>query len=638
MKKAFKRLFLTTALTLSPAFILGSCGPQEGDKPIIEEPTDKTFTLTSQFDATKGSVTLSKTEGKVGEKITATITPNEGFKCTSIKFNEETREVAASIEITPVEGQNKLVVTFEAEEPVTPPEVIDKELVPSGNYKTEYLVGEQLTFEGLEVKLFTTTNGVKDEGVVFTDYSTNVEEGYTFTESDITAEGDTYRVVIYAEDETITSAIIDLTISPAPVEEVDITPADFLAKMKKVGKYKIENNETSGIHIPNANYWTAKASDYDTYGFAENGERIIIYQLVGDRVNEIASYKQVDETKGYSGMYDDAFSNYLVDTQQVYFNRGIEFISDKEIETYRSKLKPSVKNPNEYIFGISDDPSSVFARDIIQLTYNGTLALNDSGLSVTMGPGTKISLEIIDQNTMKIKVLNGTTWPIETTITIDETLDIPEIQPFLKNETLPDPDLDRAKAAFDTLRKGNFTTSTGDVFTSNYIYRKTDNYALYSNQANFTFDSKEFTAGSYKVQFSKENKATKDSLTPLENGDYPIINSNALLNKDAEYLPFYNEEDNTILLTLYVKEGSNDYFTNIPSLYSALFNINLNTTEKDVHFANIEFKVHFTDKECKIVDWIDVKFGRASGNETIKLTDFGTSKVSHVDTFISSIK
>lgn len=641
MKKLFRKLILSGALILSPTFILSSCGGNGGET----TPEIKTFTIKLNFDSEKGNVVLSKSSGNVGESIQVTITPTQGFSVKEIKFNEETLQFAPTLTLTPKEGENQLNVTF-AEEAI-----IEKALVVSGTFKTEYIVGETFSLDGIEVKLVTTTNGVSDQAVAYKDYKTSLKDGYTFKESDITMEGDTLDVTIYSDDETITSASIELVVKQKPVVEVGMTPADFLKKMKTVGKYKVENAETTGIYIPNANYWEAKVSDYTTNGFAQNGEKIIIYTIVGDRVNEIKSYKytdkfSIDDGSGqlvehtYTGMYDDEFTNYLTNIEEVYFNRGIGFISDEKIENYRKTLKPTVSNPNEFVFGIKEDAASSYARDIVQLTYNGTLALNDLGLAVTIGPRAKIKLTILNENSMKIDILNGSSvryWPTETIITIDETLDIPEIQPFIKNEVVEDLDLARAKVAFNALRQGNFTTESGDVYNTDYLYRKKTNSAIFDAQKEFDFDGQHFHIGNYNVQFNDKNVATKDSLSQLEVGGHTPISSYDMLNKDAEYLPFYSEADNKLSLTYYANKDSGEYFNGIPSLYTNLFNVP-SDSEEDIHFDNLEFKVQFEDKECTKVSYIDVKFGRMSGNKTTKLTDFGTSKVAHVDTFISSIK
>lgn len=628
MKKIFKKLFLTSVLTFSPVFILSSCG-DNGDNIVDEEK----FSILTNYDNQKGTVKLDKASGMIGEKVNATITPNEGYTIVEVKFNEMTLTAASSLELTPVKGENILSVTFESFT------TVEKSLVLSGTYKTEYKVGEALNFDNLEVKLFTTTNGVKDEGVIYNDYKTSVEEGHVFTEEEITNLDETFDVVIYSDEENVTSTILELTIKSAKVEAVGVTPSEFLRKMKETERYTVENDEMRGVYIPNAHYWTVKESGGSSSGFAQDGKRIICYGIVGDRYVEYASYDQVNEQIGYNGMYDQKFADYLVDLQSFYFCRGIGYITDKEIANYEATLKPKTDNPNVYDIKIPNQIDSYYCRDLIQLTYNGTLALTDSGLKITMGYNASIRLTMLSKTSMKIEVVNGTSaryWPISTIITLDETTDIPQIQPFLKGEEQVNPDLEKGKRAFDLLRNGNFTTSLNDIFSPKYVYRKETNEAQFSRNTEFNYSGTSYAAGNYKVSFNSDN--TVQSLSPIEIGGYSNFRDNGMLHKDELYLTSWNGETNSLTLTYYADYDTQDYLTSIPNLYCNLFNIDMNTTEENVKFRNIEFVVHFTDKDCTIIDCINVKFGRPEGNKLISLTNFGTSKADHVETFINSLK
>ena len=628
MKKYFKKFLIASVLTLSPTLILSSCGGND-----TEDPMSETFTIKSTYNSERGTVTLDKTEGVVGEKVNATISPKEGYRVTEIKFNKETRQAATSLELIPVKGENTLEVTFASSISV------EKKLIISGDYKTEYKVGEALSFEGLEVKMVTTTDGVSDEGVTYTDYKTGCEEGYVFKEDDISVDGETFDVSIYSDDETITSATLELTVVPALVEEVGITPAQFLRKMKETERYTVESAEIKGVYIPNANYWTAIDERYESYGFAQDGESIIVYKILDDRYVESTRYSQVSEANKYNGMYDQKFEDYLVDREDIYHNRGIGFISDEEIANYEAKLKPSKNNPNVFNIAIADDAKSVFARDLVQLTFNGSLALNDFGLRVTMGYQAAVRLTMLSKTSMKIEIINGTSvryWPISTVITLDETADIPEIKPFLEHQEAIDPELEKAKKSFEYLRAGNFTTATGNTFTKDYSYNKETNTATFTADNDFTYNENQYTAGNYKVEFNKDN--TVKALTSIEVGGFNDILSNSLLHKDEMYLTYFDKEENKLTLTLYANYDSEEYLISIPNLYCSLFGIDKNTTEEDCNWRNIKFVVHFTDKECTIVDYINVIFGRESGNKEIQLTNFGTSKVAHVDTFINSLK
>lgn len=94
--------------------------------------------------------------------------------------------------------------------------------------KLTYKVGETLDLSSLEVKLFTTTDGVTDEGVNYTNFVTSVKDGYTFKESDITEEGKYFVVNINALDEGIKSTSINLTVTSADevFQYIDYTKND----------------------------------------------------------------------------------------------------------------------------------------------------------------------------------------------------------------------------------------------------------------------------------------------------------------------------------------------------------------------------------------------------------------------------
>lgn len=70
--------------------------------------------VVTEYDAEKGTVTVE--EGKVGDKLTVTATPKEGYKVSSIKANDQALTVAddSTAEFT-AELNNKVVVEFVSE-------------------------------------------------------------------------------------------------------------------------------------------------------------------------------------------------------------------------------------------------------------------------------------------------------------------------------------------------------------------------------------------------------------------------------------------------------------------------------------------------------------------------------------------
>lgn len=61
-----------------------------------------------------GKISLSKNEGKVGDKITATVTPDSGYKLMTITYagTNLTLNIKNVYEITLLEGKNEIKATF----------------------------------------------------------------------------------------------------------------------------------------------------------------------------------------------------------------------------------------------------------------------------------------------------------------------------------------------------------------------------------------------------------------------------------------------------------------------------------------------------------------------------------------------
>lgn len=107
MKKRFLRVICLSSLLISGVTFLASCNNDETN----EKEDEKTGTVTLSFDSTKGSVTASKTSGKVGDLIRLTVTPNDGYEVDEVKANSTVLE-GSNYAFNLVEGENKVEVTF----------------------------------------------------------------------------------------------------------------------------------------------------------------------------------------------------------------------------------------------------------------------------------------------------------------------------------------------------------------------------------------------------------------------------------------------------------------------------------------------------------------------------------------------
>ena len=95
--------------------------PQEGEntfKVVFDSTTpvtpENTFTIELDYDSTKGNVSLDKTSGNVGEKVTLTVAPNANFEVSTILFNGAGLPLESDniYEIEPVAGTNTIKVDF----------------------------------------------------------------------------------------------------------------------------------------------------------------------------------------------------------------------------------------------------------------------------------------------------------------------------------------------------------------------------------------------------------------------------------------------------------------------------------------------------------------------------------------------
>ena len=142
-------LMLTTGLI--------ACGPETnptGDNtgggitssPTTQAPEVKKGTVVLSFDNNQGTVTADKTNGDVGQTVTLTITPNEGYEIDSVKANDKVLS-GTTYSFKLVEGENNVEVTFKA-----------KAVEPEVEYNITYTASEDYTVTNLATKA---TKGTK---------------------------------------------------------------------------------------------------------------------------------------------------------------------------------------------------------------------------------------------------------------------------------------------------------------------------------------------------------------------------------------------------------------------------------------------------------------------------------------------
>lgn len=198
--------------------------------------------VVTEYDAEKGTVTVE--EGKVGDKLTVTATPKEGYKVSSIKVNDQALTVADdnTAEFT-AELNNKVVVEFVSESaPVA--KVYTVSFVKANN---EAVNGYNFTWKNTSDNLkFTIVNGNNFDGAW--DY---VRFGTKKGDSTGTITTDSPFAEAIAE-----SAITIDKVTIASIDSIKLlvsTSADFKTNTTSYNVNVAEGEQTTKITTPVAN-------------------------------------------------------------------------------------------------------------------------------------------------------------------------------------------------------------------------------------------------------------------------------------------------------------------------------------------------------------------------------------------------
>ena len=128
----------------------GNTGGSTTSSPTTQAPEVKKGTVVLSFDNNQGTVTADKTNGDVGQTVTLTITPNEGYEIDLVKANDKVLS-GATYSFKLVEGENNVEVTFKA-----------KAVEPEVEYNITYVASEDY-----DVKELSATKAKKGQTVTF---------------------------------------------------------------------------------------------------------------------------------------------------------------------------------------------------------------------------------------------------------------------------------------------------------------------------------------------------------------------------------------------------------------------------------------------------------------------------------------
>ena len=286
-------LMLTTGLV--------ACGPETNptggntgggitSSPTTQAPEVKKGTVVLSFDNNQGTVTADKTNGDVGQTVTLTITPNEGYEIDSVKANDKVLS-GTTYSFKLVEGENNVEVTFKA-----------KAVEPEVEYNITYAASEDY-----DVKELSATKAKKGQTVTF-----KVEVKNESKELDevkvngtaLTANDGVYSFVMGEADVVIEVTLKDKAVEPEVEYNItytaseDYTVTNLATKATKGTKVTFNiavNDENKELSSIKANDVDCTLEEDGSYSFVMPEGDVAIAITIQTKVNlnlSITSDKQ----------------------------------------------------------------------------------------------------------------------------------------------------------------------------------------------------------------------------------------------------------------------------------------------------------------------------------------------------------
>lgn len=247
-------LMLTTGLV--------ACGPETNptggntgggitSSPTTQAPEVKKGTVVLSFDNNQGTVTADKTNGDVGQTVTLTITPNEGYEIDLVKANDKVLS-GTTYSFKLVEGENNVEVTFKA-----------KAVEPEVEYNITYAASEDY-----DVKELSATKAKKGQTVTFKVEVKNENKELDEVKANgtvLTANDGVYSFVMGEADAVIEVTLKDKAVEPEVEYNITYTASEDYTVTNLATKATKGTKVTFNIVINDENkeLSSIKANDVD---------------------------------------------------------------------------------------------------------------------------------------------------------------------------------------------------------------------------------------------------------------------------------------------------------------------------------------------------------------------------------------
>ena len=229
----------------------GNTGGSTTSSPTTQAPEVKKGTVVLSFDNSQGTVTADKTNGDVGQTVTLTITPNEGYEIDSVKANDKVLS-GTTYSFKLVEGENNVEVTFKA-----------KAVEPEVEYNITYAASEDY-----DVKELSATKAKKGQTVTFKVEVKNENKELDEVKVNgtaLTANDGVYSFVMGEADAVIEVTLKDKAVEPEVEYNITYTASEDYTVTNLATKATKGTKVTFNIAINDENkeLSSIKANDVD---------------------------------------------------------------------------------------------------------------------------------------------------------------------------------------------------------------------------------------------------------------------------------------------------------------------------------------------------------------------------------------
>ena len=576
------------------------------------------------------------TTGLIVKKYTTT----NGLKDEGVVTTNYTLSIEKGKILTPED--NKVVITSNEDKTastsfeitVVPVKTIKRLQVKTLPTKTNYIVGDTFSSEGIVVSVVSTKKGevISEENT--TDFTLSIEDG--------TVLNSTHReIIVKSTIDGVRSTSFEISVTEKKVEK---TLYDAIVEFTSTNNYTVNTkvgaqNNILGLATKDAVIWKSNIRGY----FVEESKEGIGY---GSYKNKTFSFEQNKEktqiinAKFISEMGGAAADNgvFSPDTFDSNGDRRISnfsatLITEDDLNYFKNDCKPTTENPNKYEIAISHSKWLFNAIGHTQLCINPKLHLEkgqnsgrifmevgEDDLTVTLIPpsifGGVDGCSAVISNVGKTEIGGMKEFLANPTFEHSNVdLDLLEINNLIKNDNYT------VKNVADPKKIAYFTK---DYVTGECLTTETDNYSTVVLKEG---NSLKKEPGTYRTKVIGEEVTVLDGQI-FENGTIYLKNFNIFSSYDRYYkkvatnkyqLAINQDNANEVLLLQFVPFLPT--FTDFNEETMSVSNLTLDIT-----------------KDKDVVSKLTFTFYTEEGLfATIEISDFGTTKSQTLDTYLDGL-